>query len=315
MRALGEQLKQTLEWIAVDWGTSNLRAWGIAADGQVIFTRASDKGMSKLDPDEFPLVLAELLGEDVKSDQSVDVVICGMAGARQGWQEAPYLETPADLKSLGARAVAPPIEDRRFRPRILSGVCQPSAGFEDVMRGEETQILGLLALKPDFEGTICMPGTHSKWVKIEGGQITSFSTVMTGELFEVMRTHSVLRHSMPQELTGEKAEEGISAGLAKGIEEPHLLTANLFKARSASLLSGRTPDWCAGYLSGLLVGTEVASHRDWCLTQPVPLIGSARLCRLYTTALNLMGFEAETIDATQVTLAGLTAARKQINHD
>lgn len=302
-----------VEWIAVDWGTSNVRVWGISASGDPVFSSESDKGMGRLTPDEYPAVLAELLSDHISEIQSpLDVVICGMAGAKQGWGEAPYLETPADLHELGTRAIVPPIQSYRLRPRILSGVCQKQPGHEDVMRGEETQVLGLLALKPGFSGTVCMPGTHSKWVKVEGGKVLSFSTAMTGELYSLLTNHSVLRHSLQGELEGPDLEEGISAGLSEGTEAPHLLTGNLFKVRAAALLSGKKPDWCAGYLSGLLVGAEVAGHKDWIGAAPLPLVGSARLSRLYAKALELLGVKTETIDATKATLAGLSAARKQI---
>lgn len=302
-----------VEWIAVDWGTSNVRAWGISSAGDIVFACESDQGMGRITKADYSAGLQNLIIEHLDtSNEPLDVVICGMAGAKQGWCEAPYLETPANLRELGKRAVTPDMQSGRLHPRILSGICQNQPGEEDVMRGEETQILGLLALKPDFTGTICMPGTHSKWVKVEGGKIISFSTAMTGELYELLSTHAVLRHSLQGELTGPHLEEGVAAGLAEGIKTPQLLTSNLFKVRAAALLSEKTPDWCAGYLSGLLVGAEVASHKQWISDTPVPLIGSARLCRLYTTALTHVGAKTETIDATSATLAGLTEARKQM---
>lgn len=302
-----------VEWIAVDWGTSNVRAWGMSLAGNIVFACESDKGMGRITKPDYPAALQNLLAEHLDTSSApLNIVICGMAGAKQGWCEAPYLETPADLHELGKRAVAPDMPSGRLHPRILSGVCQNQLGKEDVMRGEETQILGLLAIKPDFTGTICMPGTHSKWVKVESGKITSFATAMTGELYELLSKHSVLRHSLQGELTGPHLEEGVAAGLAEGIKAPQLLSSNLFKVRAAALLSEKTPDWCAGYLSGLLVGAEVASHKQWISDTPVPLIGSARLCRLYATALTHIGAKTETIDATTATLAGLAEARKQM---
>lgn len=302
-----------VEWVAVDWGTSNVRAWGIDSAGAVAFSRASEQGMARLAAKDYPGVLEGLLKDQMQPrNDPVDVLICGMAGARQGWLEAPYIDTPAMLAQLAAGAVRPDAGRAGLAPRILPGVCQRAHGREDVIRGEETQLLGLLSLRPGFEGTVLMPGTHSKWVRIADGRITEFVTAMTGELYDVLGTHSVLRHSVQLGEVGPQTEVGIADGLTAGLERPAELSALLFRTRSASLLSSRGPDWCSGYLSGLLVGAEIGGHRDWLEgTRVVPLIGSARLCRLYGAALDRIGARWETIDATDATLAGLKAARTQ----
>ena len=297
------------EWVAVDWGTSNVRAWGIAADGSQSFSVGSDKGMGKLTRAEFPNVLNELIGQQV--DDAVDVVICGMAGARQGWLEAPYVDTPASLHELLSRSVRPEGADPRLVSRILPGVCQRTPGHEDVMRGEETQLLGLLALRPGFEGTAILPGTHSKWVEIRGGRIVRFSSAMTGELYEVLSQHTVLRHSLVGETNGPETEAGLTEGMDAGLAHPELVTSLAFRTRAAALLSGKGPDWCSGYLSGLLVGTEMGGHRDWLPGGVVPLIGSARFGRLYGAALKRLGVDSVAIDASEATIAGLKEARTQ----
>jgi len=297
------------EWVAVDWGTSNVRAWGIAADGGQAFAVGADKGMGKIGRADYPAVLDELIGDKVAG--TVDVVVCGMAGARQGWLEAPYFETPADLHQLLSRAVSPEGADARFRVRILPGVCQRQAGYEDVMRGEETQLLGLLGLRPGFEGVAILPGTHSKWVEIRGGRIVRFSSAMTGELYEVLSQHSVLRHSFAGDVDGAEIEAGIADGMAAGLAQPELLSALIFRTRAAGLLSGKGADWCSGYLSGLLVGAEIGGHRDWLGPEPVPLIGSARFATLYGTALARIGVQSFALDAADATIAGLKEARAQ----
>lgn len=299
------------EWVAVDWGTSNVRAWGIAGDSSHTFAVSADKGMGRITKADYPAVLDELIGSQTDGSAPIDVVICGMAGARQGWIEAPYLDTPADLNQLAKGAVRPAGADARYRPQILPGVCQRQAGSEDVMRGEETQLLGLLRLKPGFEGTAILPGTHSKWVEIRGGRIVRFSSAMTGEFYEVLSTHSVLRHSFVGEVNGPATEAGVTEGMAAGLEHPELLTALAFRTRSASLLSGKGPDWCSGYLSGLLVGAEIGGHRDWLGDKPVPLIGSARFERMYSAALARIGIDSFAIDAADATIAGLMEARAQ----
>jgi 2-dehydro-3-deoxygalactonokinase len=299
-------------WIAVDWGTSNVRVWGIGDSGEVVLARSADRGMARLAPADYPEVLTGLLAAvETAQTGATEVLVCGMAGARQGWREAPYLEAPAALGGLLAAAVRPDVGGRPLDVRILPGICQKTPGAEDVMRGEETQLLGLLALRPGFAGTVCMPGTHSKWVEIEGGRVKRFATAMTGELYEAIGTHTVVRHALDGERTGPATEDGIEVGLGAGLAAPELLSSLLFRTRAAALLSERGPDWCSGYLSGLLVGTEVAGHRDWLGSTPVPLIGSPRLCRLYGAAVAKAGGRSETIDATEATIAGLKAARSQ----
>lgn len=299
------------DWVAVDWGTSNLRAWGIGAGGEVVFSRASDQGMGKLAPDAYPGVIATLLAEDfAASGAPVDLLICGMAGARQGWMEAPYLDAPAELGGLAFAAVAPEVPGRRFAAKILPGVCQKLSGAEDVMRGEETQLLGLSEMMPGFSGLVVMPGTHSKWVTLAGRRIERFSTSMTGELFEVLRTHSVLCHSVNGEAAAAERDAGFDAGLASGLEAPQRLTANLFKIRAGSLLSGKTPGWCAGFLSGILIGAEIGGQRDWTSGERIPLVGGTALCALYARGFAAIGMGTHIVDATDATLAGLKAARQ-----
>lgn len=306
-------MTSAVDWIAVDWGTSNLRAWGVKHDGEVAFMRSSDQGMGKLTREAYPEVLKALLEDEIETQSGpLSVLICGMAGARQGWLEAPYLEAPADLGGLAFAAVSPEVAGSRLVPKILPGVCQKQNG-DDVMRGEETQLLGLSALKPGFSGVVCMPGTHSKWAQLDGRKVERFTTVMTGELYEILRTHSVLRHSLTGDLDGPERAEGFDAGLTAGLDAPEKLSATLFKVRAGSLLSGRTPSWCAGYLSGLLIGTEIGGQRDWITDAEIPLIGGGALCALYAQGLAKIGAKGQVVDATEATIAGLKAARQQLN--
>jgi 2-dehydro-3-deoxygalactonokinase len=310
----GEVTAET-EWIAVDWGTSNLRVWGIDVGGRVLFSRASAQGMGKLTPDAYPRVLADILAPDIApAGKPIDVLICGMAGARHGWREAPYLDAPADLGALAAAAVTASMPGARLCARILPGVCQRDGGAEDVMRGEETQLLGLTALVPDFGGIVCMPGTHSKWVALSGHRVERFATVMTGELFEVLRTHSVLRHACTGSVQGPDHAEGFESGLVVGVDAPQRLPVMLFKVRAGALLSGRTPDWCAGYLSGLLIGAEVGAQREWIGRGDLAIVGMASLVALYAQAMAKAGTQARIVDGHTASLAGLMAARRQARH-
>lgn len=298
-------MSDAVEWIAVDWGTSNLRAWGMAADGGIAFSRASPEGMARLNREDYPEVLRRLLAD---TPPATEVLVCGMAGARQGWLEAPYLATPADLGTLRAAAVHP--AGVPYEVSILPGAAVSTPHAEDVMRGEETQLLGLSALLPGFAGLVVMPGTHSKWGTLEGRRLTRFTSAMTGEVFEVLKTHSVLRHSLGGESEGPERDAGFAVGLDLGLDDPGKMLSLLFKVRSGSLLSGRSAPWCAGYLSGLLIGTEIGGLRNWITESEIPLIGGAGLCGLYARGFAALGARSRIVDATDATLAGLKAARQ-----
>lgn len=300
-------------WIAADWGTSNLRLWGVDALGETLFALTSEKGMGRIGPADYPDVLAGLLAGHLPADgRRVPLIVCGMAGAREGWREAPYLPLPARLEALGANAARPLMPGDGIEAYILPGLSATEAGHEDVMRGEETQLLGLLAMEPGFEGPVCLPGTHSKWAMIENSTVTRFETAMTGELFDLLSTRSVLRHALAGANADLPDDDGYKQGFDAGLTSPERLDAMLFRTRAAMLVSGHSPEWCRAYLSGLLVGTEIAAFRSWRGDAPIALVGSERLCSLYARALDRDGAKARIVDATAATRAGLAAARLQI---
>ena len=286
------------DWIAVDWGTSNMRAW--AMDGARSKAEAqSGKGMGALRPDEFEGALLEVIDPWLGCDPT-PVVACGMVGAMQGWAEAAYTKVPA--QPVGAEPTVPVVTDPRLQVAILPGLCQEAPA--DVMRGEETQIAGFLAGDPGFDGVLCLPGTHTKWVQISAGEVVSFRTFMSGEMFALMSDHSVLRHSL-----GDGWDEGAFEGaVSDALARPEALAARFFSLRAEGLLHGLAPDAARARLSGLLIGAELAAARPYWLGQRIALIGAARLSGLYANALALQGVTVETADATQTTLAGLTAA-------
>ena len=234
------------------------------------------------------------------------VLICGMAGARQGWAEAPYLKTPTRLDALHEGAIR---IDAPGDIRILPGIAQARADRPDVMRGEETQLLGVT--EADFTGLVCIPGTHSKWISIEAGRIVEFSTYMTGELYSVIAQHSILAHAVeagPPSADSQPFREGLSTALA----EPSALTASLFRLRAAQLLGFEQRADGAARLSGLLIGTEIADalHRHGPL-RSVRLIGAGALGRLYEAALAGQGLEVTMVDAEQASRRGLAKAALQ----
>lgn len=290
------------DWIAVDWGTSQLRVWVMSAAGAIVTEHRSGKGMNALDPDGFEAALLELIADALPQTGTVPVICCGMVGARQGWTDAGYRTAPC----------APAAEDRlpgfdaaggRLAVSILPGVKQSKP--PDVMRGEETQIAGLLASQPDFDGVVCLPGTHTKWVRVSAGEIVSFQTFMTGELFGLLSKSSVLRHSVE---TTDLNAESFNTAVSDALSRPQTIAATLFGVRAASLIADLTAPKARGTLSGSLIGMELAGSRPYWLGQRIAIVGEGPLADLYCNALAPQGIQAETYEATTMTLAGLRAA-------
>ncbi|MDP3195840.1 2-dehydro-3-deoxygalactonokinase [Tabrizicola sp.] len=286
-------------WIAVDWGTSNLRAWAIAGDGQVLAEAVSDEGMGKLSREGFEPALLRLIGPWLAG--KAPVVACGMVGSRQGWCEAPYRTVPCTPLDIAGQVMAP-TTDPRLRVSIAPGLKQTSPA--DVMRGEETQIAGALRLLPGYDGVLCLPGTHSKWVHISAGEVVSFQTFMTGEMFALLSEASVLRHGMQGEGWNDAA---FDAAVSDALSRPERLGARLFSLRAEGLIAGLSPQAARARLSGLLIGTELAAAKPYWLGQRVTLIGAEKLSAAYARALELQGIEAHRLNATDCTLAGLAS--------
>ncbi len=278
-------------WIAVDWGTSHLRAWLMDAQDRVIERRASEAGMGSLDRGQFAQALESLVGPFAGP-----VIACGMVGSRQGWAEAPYATVPCAPPDVATAT-------RVGQVHILPGVRQAKPA--DVMRGEETQIAGFLATHQGFDGVVCLPGTHTKWVHVSAGEIVSFRTSMTGELFALLSRGSVLRHSVDAQWDGSAFETAVADALAR----PEALAANLFNIRAMDLLEGAQPGVARARLSGLLVGVELAAMRPYWLGQAMALVGEGALTRIYGAALQAQGLAPVTVDGDRMTLQGLIAAK------
>ncbi|MEM9342943.1 MAG: 2-dehydro-3-deoxygalactonokinase [Pseudomonadota bacterium] len=285
-------------WIACDWGTSALRVWAMSADGQVLDHARSDKGMGTLDKSGFQPALLSLI--EPWLTKPTRAVACGMVGARQGWVEAPYTPVPCDPRTVTATAAL--TTDPRLTVTVLGGIRQDQPA--DVMRGEETQIAGALTTRPDFDGVLCLPGTHTKWAQISAGEIVSFRTFMSGELFALMSTQSVLRHSLGDGWDAAAFTEAVSDTLSK----PEALAARFFALRAESLLHDLAPDAARARLSGLLIGAELAAARPYWLGTDVLIVGSPAASQPYASALAAQGVSAECLDAEAMTLAGLAHA-------
>ncbi len=293
------------DWIAVDWGTTNLRAFAMR-QGAVVAEAVSDDGMGKLARDAFEPALIRLIAPWLSATGATPVIACGMVGSRQGWFEAPYRTVPC-LPLDPLALVAVPTTDTRITMRIVPGLRQDKPA--DVMRGEETQIAGALALSPGFDGVFCLPGTHSKWVHVSAGEVVSFQTFMTGELFALLSEHSVLRHGM---VGGGWDDAAFDAGLSDALSRPEKIAAMLFSLRAEGLLAGLAAPQARARLSGLLIGIELAAAKPYWLGQPIGIIGAGALSATYARALSAQGAAPRLIPAAETVLAGLSIAHKSV---
>jgi 2-dehydro-3-deoxygalactonokinase len=280
----------------------------MSAGGEAIAESRGAEGMLHCVGNGFAPVLRHHLAR-LGAPDGLPVLICGMAGARQGWREAPYLHTPTRLDALHAGAVRVDggQEIGKNDIRILPGIAQARADRPDVMRGEETQLLGML--EPDFTGLVCIPGTHSKWIRIEAGAIDEFATYMTGELFAVISQHSILTHAV--DAAGQPAANSrpFREGVGAAMSAPSGLTSSLFRLRAAQLLGFEQRGDGADRLSGLLIGTEIAdAAARFGQPRSLRLLRAGHLGQFYEIALRERGFDVTTDDAEQASRRGLAKA-------
>ena len=293
----------------VDWGTSRLRIWLIDAEGGLLAERRSDRGLLAVAKGNFESILEGEL-DAMGAPADLPVLICGMAGSRQGWVEVPYLETPVALDRLGQGAMR--VAGSRRRVFILPGVARNIPGHEDVMRGEETQIAGATALLASGSHIVCLPGTHSKWATVEDGTLTGFSTFMTGEFFALACEHSILRHSVGPERDVSPENPAFVERLTASLASPDSLLARLFSVRAAGLLSGLGPVDAAAAVSGHLIGSEVGSavRSMTGRHEPVLLVASGPVAALYEVAFRQAGIDWRPHGADEAVRTGLHRAAR-----
>ena len=280
-------------YIAVDWGTTNRRAYAMTAGGAVVDSLQDDRGVLALTQDDYPDSIAAL--RDRFGVQSV--IAAGMVGSTRGWREAPYIDAPATLRDLAVACleVAPDV-------RIIPGIALRSGPRPDVMRGEEVQVLGAISTgAAPSTALFCQPGTHNKWIETVDGAITDFATVMTGELFALVRSHGILAGM----LDGPVADsEAFRDGLRRGRESRNLAAA-LFEVRAGVLLARLAPWDAAAYASGIMIGADVGTRSD--LGQrPVHLLAGGALATLYAVAITEAGGRAVAVPGGSTT-AGIHA--------
>jgi 2-dehydro-3-deoxygalactonokinase len=294
------------KWIAADWGTTHMRAWAIGDNDNVLAYRESNEGMKDLQQNEFEPVLLRLIENWLDDNKVTTVMSCGMVGAKQGWHETPYLKTPCVPIDHNQLTVAV-TNDSRIKVNLVPGVMQNKPA--DIMRGEETQIAGFITKNPYFNGVVCLPGTHSKWVRVKDGKITNFKTFMTGELFGVISNHSLIRHSISIKGWNQASFE---IGVHEGFQNPGSIASNLFSLRSESIVNDLDRYEARSRLSGLLLGLELNGAQSYWKNNNVTLIGSELLSNIYYQGLEILGGQSNLFSLETATLSGLSSAYKEI---
>jgi 2-dehydro-3-deoxygalactonokinase len=295
-------------YIAGDWGTSRLRL-SLCLGDRVLETRQGPGVGALREP--AAEAIRPLIASWREAHGPLPMVLCGMAGSRNGWRETPYLPCPVDLHALRAGALR---FDADGAPvAIAPGLsCQGRLGYPDVMRGEETQIAGALALQPGLGAgrhLLCLPGTHTKWVWLEGGRVRDFLTALTGELFALLRDGSTLTRAstVAAKATAASDDDGFEHGLEAAVTlgKASLLHA-LFAVRTRQLIDGRPHEWATSYLSGLMIGADVHGAAPlFGAREEAVLIGDGALNERYAKALRREGIEVSCLDGEQCALAGL----------
>jgi 2-dehydro-3-deoxygalactonokinase len=270
--------------IGLDWGTTSCRAYLIGAEGAVLDRQLDGPGILKVEG-HFGPWLDSMIGGWVATHGAAPVMLSGMIGSRQGWKEAPYATCPAGADDI-VKALAQ-IEWSELTVALVPGLSTENAGMPDVMRGEETQIFGALALSGKREGLFLLPGTHSKWAEVRDGRIVSFRTFMTGEVFGALKEHTILRRLM---IDAAPDADAFARGVREGtsLESAGTLLNRMFAARTYGLMDRLPATALSDYLSGLLIGAEVAEATRQA-TSAITIIASPALAQRYTDALRLLG--------------------------
>ena len=270
--------------IGLDWGTTSCRAYLIGADGEVLDRVADGPGILKVENGAFGAVLEVMVG----TWPALPVILSGMIGLRQGWQEAPYAKCPAGADDI-VKALAR-IKWGELTCALIPGLSTENDGMPDVIRGEETQILGALALSAQADGLFLLPGTHSKWVEVRNDRIVSFRTFMTGEVFGALKDHTILGRLMSDGVPNTDAfARGVGEGAALG--SAGALLNRVFATRTYGLMDKLPAAALSDYLSGLLIGAEVAEATRQA-TSAITVIASPALAQRYTNALRLLGHQS-----------------------
>lgn len=298
-------MAEAADIVLVDWGTSSLRVWAMDRHGAILGTRRSERGMGRLAPEDFASELqANLAALNVADD--VPVLICGMAGAAQGWQEARYIDLPCDLAALAGAAIQVCGQDRDIR--ILPGMAQRGNARPDVMRGEETILYGLVSQGIDT-GLVCLPGTHAKWARLDASRLTAFHTLMTGEIFALLARQSILHHTVAD---SDWSDEDFADAAAEAYAAPTQALSGLFALRAGPLLFGKDSPAGTARLSGLLIGAELAIGLEAHDGEPLILAAAEGAARRYNLACQRLRIASRQVDAEVAVRNGLFSLASKI---
>ena len=286
--------------IAIDWGTSNFRAFLLDGGGKVLAKKFARLGVLKIRRSQFEIIMRNEISEWEQTYGELPIIMAGMIGSRQGWQEVPYLPCPLPLKSLGQNLE--PVK-RLSQTWIVPGLRMDYPdGRVDVMRGEETQILGAMTLASPELQVFCLPGTHSKWAYTKDGELLHFNSFMTGEIFTLLRKHSILGRLM---LGSNTDNAGFHRGLEWGERSDNLL-AQLFQVRTQVLAGTLNTKAVFGFLAGILIAQELHQALQTSIEHSkVGLIANPRITNLYSKALSQHHIDGIILDSDQVTATGL----------
>ncbi|MGB6105838.1 MAG: 2-dehydro-3-deoxygalactonokinase [Pusillimonas sp.] len=276
--------------IAVDWGTSRLRAYLLDKNGQILAQESGNVGVMTIRQGGFSEVLEEMVGPWLAQGAG-PVFMSGMVGSRQGWAEAPYVQCPASLDDIAAGVASVHWGNDRSAFIVPGLACIDNNGVPDFLRGEETQALGALHDLPSGELSLYLPGTHSKHLHVRDGNIESFVTHMTGEIYSVMRSHSILGRIMDG-IDTDMDTPAFDAGLRRARDSGGL-SHHLFGVRARALAGELSSTETASYLSGILIGHEVSTTDT---KRQIFIVGAEKLSELYLRAFEFAGANAELVE-------------------
>ncbi|RYZ03313.1 MAG: 2-dehydro-3-deoxygalactonokinase [Comamonadaceae bacterium] len=298
-------LSRTGPLVAVDWGTTSLRGALIGSDGRVLAARSAARGILSIEPGGFPEVFSAHFG-DWMAEPGAVALISGMAGSRQGWVEAPYCPCPARFEDLASAAIWIEPERIALVPGLSDEHAHAGSSVPDVMRGEEVQIVGAMAITGLRSGWFVLPGTHNKWARVQDGCITGFRSHMTGEFYALLASQSILSRTLDADPQAGWVESAFLQGVAQAANGAGLLH-NAFGTRTLALFDRLPREAGASYLSGVLIGEELRAQQPaWADGGDLVLVGSPTLTSRYAVALAAHGVAARTLDA-EATWAGLHA--------
>jgi 2-dehydro-3-deoxygalactonokinase len=289
--------------IAIDWGTSNFRAFRLDESLEIIERRSFPSGVLRVEDGRFAETLLAQVGDWMAAGEN-RILLCGMVGSRQGWKEVKYLSCPVGIEDLAKSVIRLPFDGAEVL--LIPGVIgEDSYGVPEVMRGEETEAMGVLDVC-DGAGLVCFPGTHSKWIHLSDRTIVSFITCMTGEVFAVLRKCTILARIMTSDAVVDKA--AFLRGVTRSADNGGLLH-HIFSVRTLALMDQLKEAAAESYLSGLLIGHEVRAVMP--SQAHVHLVGAAHLCALYTWAIEACG-GSSTVEDQDAAARGLAAIARRL---